>query len=53
MPRQADLRALFDLIEQAYLALGIDPVPEGGIESARQNLKAALVLAGLLQSSSS
>jgi hypothetical protein len=49
MASQTDLRALFNLIEQAYLAIGTDPIPTGGIESARENLKAALALAGLLQ----
>lgn len=34
MPRQADLRALCNLIEQAYLAVGTDPIPSGGIDSA-------------------
>ena len=45
---QTDLRALFNLIEQAQLAIGTDPIPAGGIESARENLKAALELARLL-----
>ncbi|HTC87616.1 MAG TPA: hypothetical protein VK686_04915 [Bryobacteraceae bacterium] len=49
MASQTDLRALFNLIEQAYLAVGSDPIPPGGIDSARENLKAALALAGLLQ----
>jgi hypothetical protein len=49
MARQADLRALCNLIEQAYLAVGSDPVPPGGIESARENLKAALALATMLE----
>jgi hypothetical protein len=48
MARQADLRALCNLIEQAQLAKGTDPIPAGGIESARENLKAALELARLL-----
>jgi len=49
MPRQADLIALCNLIEQANLAIGSDPIPKGGIESARENLKAALALARLLE----
>jgi hypothetical protein len=48
MPSQADLNALFNLIEQAQLAIGTDPIPAGGIESCRENLKAALDLARLL-----
>ena len=36
MPSQADLRALFNLIEQAYLAVGTDPIPSGGVESCRE-----------------
>jgi len=48
MARQADLQALCNLIEQAHLAIGSDPIPAGGIESARENLKAALTLANLL-----
>jgi hypothetical protein len=50
MARQADLTALCNLIEQAYLGIGTDPIPAGGIESARENLKAALALAKLLGS---
>jgi hypothetical protein len=49
MARQADLKALCNLIEQAYLAVGSDPIPAGGIESARENLKAALALAKMLE----
>jgi hypothetical protein len=49
MPRQADLNALVNLIEQAYLITSEFPMPPGGQESARENLKAALVLAKLLQ----
>jgi hypothetical protein len=49
MARQADLAALCNLIEQAYLSIGTDPIPAGGIESARENLKAALALAKLLE----
>jgi hypothetical protein len=45
---QTDLRALFNLIEQANLAIGTDPIPAGGIESARENLKAAVALAKML-----
>ena len=48
MARQADLKALCNLIEQANLGIGADPIPPGGIESARENLKAALVLARLV-----
>jgi hypothetical protein len=48
MPRQADLKALFNLIEQAYLAVGSDPIPAGGIDSCRENLKAAVALAKIL-----
>jgi hypothetical protein len=49
MPRQVDLRALRNLIEQAYLAAGSDPIPAGGIGSARENLKSALALATMLE----
>lgn len=49
MASQQDLKALFNLIEQAHLAIGTDPIPPGGIESARENLKAALELARLLK----
>jgi hypothetical protein len=49
MASQTDLRALFNLIEQAYLAVGTDPIPKGGIESCRENLQAALELARLLK----
>jgi hypothetical protein len=48
MARQADLTALCNLIEQAILAIGSDPIPSGGIESARENLAAAFALAQLL-----
>jgi hypothetical protein len=37
------------LIEQAQLAIGTDPIPAGGIESARENLKTALALAKFLE----
>ncbi len=49
MARQADLTALCNLIEQAYLIVSSDPMPPGGQESARENLKAALALAKLLE----
>jgi hypothetical protein len=49
MANQADLRALCNMIEQAYLAIGSDPIPAGGIESARENLRVALELARLLK----
>jgi hypothetical protein len=49
MPRQADLTALVNLIEQAYMVVASDPMPPGGQESARENLKAALALAKLLE----
>lgn len=49
MARQADLQALCNLIEQAYLAVGEDPIPAGGIESCRENLTAALALAKFLE----
>ena len=49
MPRQADLNALVNLIEQACLITSEYPMPQGGQESARENLKAALALAKLLQ----
>jgi hypothetical protein len=52
MPRQADLTALVNLIEQAYLITSEYPMPQGGQESARENLKAALALATLLQQES-
>jgi hypothetical protein len=48
MARQADFAALCNLIEQAYLAIQSDPIPAGGIESARENLAAAFALAQLL-----
>jgi hypothetical protein len=40
-----DLKALCNLIEQAYLIVSSDPMPAGGQASARENLKAALALA--------
>jgi len=49
MPRQADLTALVNLIEQAYLITLEYPMPPGGQESACENLKAALALAKLLE----
>jgi hypothetical protein len=49
MARQADVTALVNLIEQAYLINSEFPMPPGDQESARENLKAALVLAKLLQ----
>jgi hypothetical protein len=49
MARQADLTALCNLIEQADLAIGTDPIPAGGIESARENLRAALNLARMVR----
>jgi hypothetical protein len=49
MPRQADLTALVNLVEQAYLITSEYPMPPGGQESARENLKAALALARLLE----
>jgi hypothetical protein len=49
MARQADLTALVNLIEQAYKIVSSDPIPPGGQESARENLKAALALAKFLQ----
>jgi hypothetical protein len=49
MARQADLQALCNLIEQTQLAIGTDPIPAGGIESARENLAAALALAKFLE----
>ncbi len=45
MASQADLRALCNLIEQAYLIISSDPMPPGGQESACENLQAALALA--------
>jgi len=52
MPRQADLNALVNLIEQAYLINSEFPMPPGGQESARENLKAALALAKLISEES-
>jgi hypothetical protein len=49
MARQADLNALRNMIEQAYVNISSDPIPQGGLESARENLKAALALAMLPQ----
>ncbi|MGA2882449.1 MAG: hypothetical protein ABSG13_26135 [Bryobacteraceae bacterium] len=49
MASQADLHALCNLIEQAYLVVSSDPMPPGGQESARENLKTALALAKLLE----
>jgi hypothetical protein len=49
MASQADLTALCNLIEQAYLIVSSDPMPPGGRESARENLRAALALARLLE----
>jgi hypothetical protein len=53
MAKQADLTALYNLIEQAYLGIASDPIPAGGIESARENLRAALGLAKLLRDQNS
>jgi hypothetical protein len=36
MPRQADLTALVNLIEQAYLMTSGYSMPQGGQESARE-----------------
>jgi hypothetical protein len=49
MARQADLAALCNLIEQAYLAVGSDPIPAGAVASAHESLKAAPALAKLLE----
>jgi len=49
MANQADPHALRNLIEQAHLAIGSDPIPPGGVDSARENLKAALALSKLLE----
>jgi len=49
MARQEDFHALVNLIEQALLAVSEHPMPPGGQESARENLKAALALAQLLE----
>jgi hypothetical protein len=49
MARQADLAALRNLIEQAYLGISGDPLPAGGIESCRENLRVALSLARLIE----
>ena len=51
MASQTDLHALRNLIEQVHLAIGSDPIPPGAIASARENLKAALALAKLLEDS--
>ena len=51
MPSQADLLALVNLIEQAYLAVETDPIPPGGIASCRENLKTAMELVKLLTTS--
>jgi hypothetical protein len=48
MPRQADLAALVSLIEQAYMVVSSDPMPP----VARENLKAVLALAKLLEQES-
>jgi hypothetical protein len=49
MASQADLHALCNLIEQAYLIVSGDVMPPGGQESCRENLKAALLLARLME----
>jgi hypothetical protein len=49
MARQPDLAALCNLIEQAYLAVGSDPIPAGAVASVRENLEAALALAKMLE----
>jgi hypothetical protein len=51
MPSQADLQALGNLIEQAYLAVETDPIPPAGIASCRENLKTAMELVKLLTTS--
>lgn len=48
MPKRSDLRALKSLIDQAYLIVSTEPIPRGGIESARENLDAARRLAKVL-----
>jgi hypothetical protein len=48
MPSQADLQALGNLIEKAYLAVETDPISPGGIASCRENLKTAMELVKLL-----
>lgn len=48
MPKRSDLRALKNLVDEAYLIVSTDPIPRGGIESARENLDAARRLAKLL-----
>jgi hypothetical protein len=48
MPKRSDLRALKNLVDQAYLIVSSDPIPPGGIESLRENLNAARQLARLL-----
>jgi hypothetical protein len=48
MPKRSDARALKNLVDQAYLIASSDPMPNGGIESLRENLDAARRLARLL-----
>ena len=48
MAKRSDLRALKNLVDQAYLIVSSDPIPAGAIESLRENLEAARRLAGLL-----
>jgi hypothetical protein len=48
MPKRSDVRALKNLVDQAYLIASSDPIPKGGIESLRENLDAARHLARLL-----
>jgi len=48
MAKHSDVRALKNLVDQAYLVVSTDPIPRGGIESIRENLDAARRLARLL-----
>jgi hypothetical protein len=45
MPKRSDVRALKNLIDQAYRIVSAKPVPPGGIESCEEILDAARRLA--------
>jgi hypothetical protein len=48
MPKRSDVRTLKNLIDQAYLIASSNPVPNGGMESIRENLDAARALVRFL-----
>ena len=45
MPKRSDVRALKNLIDQAYRIVSSKPVPPGGIESCEEILYSARLLA--------